>query len=247
MLDWIRKFLPRPETAKPPTPDQALTRLQMLISDAAIEDVWEGLDWHGEQLEPRVRELVDHESMGEYPMHAAILWLCYRQGLRDEVVAARRVAQLRKSIEWALRFEENQVLIGGALGALEAISPEEQTGVALDVFSALGKESARRYWLLLKVRSDAFVAEVARALEEYAPAQRPRMAGAFRQMSPDDVDVILKHHDLQSRGAAMFVEALAATGAEEALPALREALADVRPDVRDAARRGIIAAGGCVD
>jgi hypothetical protein len=242
MLEWLKKLLPSPpreESAPPPTADEAFARLQTMASDAVVEDVWDGMDLHGDELEPRVRAHLLDGTLGPYPAHAATIWLAYRRGNAGRTADEEVLERLRESITWALQFEENNVLIGGALGALDAVPSPRREEMALTVFEELGDDSARRYWLLLKVRSDAMMKAVTRALRAYRPALRPKMAGAFRQFGPEDVDVLLRHYEPDSAGAAMFVEALGATRSPKVLDALREAADDTRPEVAEAAERGL--------
>jgi hypothetical protein len=238
MLDWIKRLLPAPEpAAPPPTPAEALARLQTMTTDVVVEDVWDGLDLHAVELEPEVRQLLVDGTLGPYPAHAATIWLAYRRGNVGRVAEPEILDRLEDSVTWALQFEENNVLIGGALGALDSVPEERREALALAVFEAMGEGSARRYWLLLKVRTDAMLDAVSDALERYDPRRRAKMAGAFRQFQPEDVALLLRHYDADSPGAAMFLEALGATGSRQALDVVRMAVDDPRPEVARAALR----------
>lgn len=242
MLDWLKKLLPAgppPAAEPPPTAEEALTRLQTLASDAMIEEVWDGMDLHASELESVVKQRLIEGTLGRYPSHAATIWLAYQRGNREELADDVVVDRLEDSVVWALGFEENNVLIGGALGALDALEPSRREAMALRVFEAMGDDSARRFWLLLKVRTDAMMQVVADALEAYRPELRPKMAGVFRQFRPEDVDLLLRYYDPQSAGAAMFVEAFGAVRSEAARDVLEEATADERSEVAEAARRGL--------
>lgn len=241
MFDWLKKWLPRPKPSppSPPTADEALIRLQGLTTDAMIEDVWDAMDLHVDALRSEVKSRMIAGTLGPYPAHAATLWLAYQRGNRGLTADDEVIERLEDSITWALGFEENNVLIGGALGALDGVPAPRREAMALSVFETLGTEAPRRYWLLLKVRTDAMLERVADALEGYEPARRAKMAGAFRQFGPGDVDLLLRHYRPDSPGAAMFVEALGATRSPRVRDALEKAADDSRPEVAEAARRGL--------
>lgn len=243
MLDWLKKLAaaaqPPDDDTPPKTPDEALTALQGIISDAVIEEVWDALDLHAAVLEGQVRTMVVSEQLGEYPRHAATIWLGYQLGKSDRRIDDALRALLTDSIVWAFGFEENHVLLGGALGALDGLSGAEREAIALDAFERLGADSLRRYWFVLKVRTDAMIAAVSEALQAYEPEMRPKMGGAFRQFTAADVATLREHYDPASPGAEMFVEAFAATRSEEVRDVLEAATEDERPGVREVAERGL--------
>lgn len=262
MFEFLRRLRKGSEAPPPIDPQDALRRLAQITSDAVIEDVWDAMDQCADAIEGEVRERMLQKQLGEYPLHAATLWLGYQRGNvgaeADEALRGRLV----DSIVWAFRFEENNVLLGGALGALDAIAAPERETVALHVFDELGPESARRYWLLLKVRTDEFVRHAFEALDAFArtlpeppePADpespdfvdflerlgpRRRMAGAFRQFTADDVDVLLRHFNLENAGAEFLVSGLASTRSPRVVEQLERAAQDPRPAVRRAAEAAL--------
>lgn len=257
------KFLQRLTHGVKPAPDvkpaEVLARLETITSDAVIEDVWEAMDHCSEEIFSDVAELVRRRASGVYPYNTALIWWAYTLGNNGDTIKKELLDSLAAAITWAFRFEENNVLIGGALGALDAVPSSHRQEVATDVFDALGDASSRRYWLLLKVRDDKFVGRVVEALDRFArklppmasdaadpedPAfiallealePRRRMAGAFRQFGPQDATVLLKHFRLENAGAEFLIEALASTRSPQVIPALRSATVDQRPAVRRSA------------
>lgn len=241
MLDWFRKLVTRAvqvpvDESAPVTPDGAVAALQKMNSDAQIDDVWLGLDENADAVRAELEELVDAGSLGPYPMYAAVLWLGYRDANAGEPLDERVRSRHREACLWAFGFEENHVLLGGALGTLDGLDEAEREQFAIELFDELGADSLRRYWLLLKVRTDALLARVAVALEGFEHADRPRMAGAFRQMRAEDEPVLLKHANLDSNGAEMWVVALGACGTAEALALVESAVEHEDEHVAKAAR-----------
>ncbi len=249
MLEWFKKWMTRAvqvplEEREPVTADEALVQLRQMTSDAEIDDVWTGLDENANEVRAEVEDDVDDGTLGEYPMHAAVIWLGYRDG-NDEVALSERVRQrLEDACLWAFQFEENHILLGGALGALDGLSQEEREDFALQLFEKLGPESVRRFWLLLKVRSRRFLKSVSAALQSFEHHQRPRMAGAFRQFTDDEVELLLEFADLESPGAEMWVVALGACNSPRATERLEKALDHDDSDVVRAARRALAERSG---
>ncbi len=250
MLDWLKQKFRGPLT-EPVEPDLALQQLRMVASDAVFEEVWESMDGCAASIEEDVTVAIRTGQLGEYPMHAATIWLAYTLGASGRTLPEDLCARLEGSIAWAMGFDENTVLLGGALGALDAIEPPQREATAVRIFEDAGVAKPRRYWLLLKVRGDALMTTVVDALRSFTPPEAPdseneeyvytptdanRMAGAFRQFGPADFELVCRHFDLASPGAQFLVEALGSTG-PPALELLREAAADERPAVRDAAER----------
>ena len=218
--------------------DEAVASLRRIGSDAVVEDVWDALDFYRDEVQPRVEAMLD-EPLGEYPRHCTVLWLAYTAGNQGRIASDAVLTRVRESIVWAMRFEENQVLIGGALGALESVPEPRRNELALDVFEALGSESSRRYWLMMKVKTDALMTAVIEALEDFDESQRAKMAGAFRQFGPADAELLLRHFRPDSPAADLLVEALGATRSQEVRPALEEVADDPRDAVRGAAARAL--------
>jgi hypothetical protein len=146
---------------------------------------------------------------------------------------------------WALQFQTNHVLTGGALGALDGLHETRREELALRVFEQMGKSNTRRFWLLMKVRTDAFVAAVAAALQtEYDTKNRRRVVGGFRQFTAADIPILEKYYDPTSPGADLFIEALGATRSSAAADLIVGALGHRDPAVREAARKAMGLIGG---
>lgn len=254
MLDWLKRRLASSPEVALVDPDEAMAMLRQVVSDAAFEEVWEAMDHHPDDVEREVRAALAAGELGEYPRHAALIWLGSTLGNSRRTIEAEFVDKLVTSIGWALGFDENVVLLGGALSALDALGSRREEA-ALRLFAEAGVAKPRRYWLLLKVRTDAMMERVVDALSEfevapaegdpsdedfvYSPTAANRMAGAFRQFQSADFDLVARYFDLENAGAVFLVEALGATGQREALPMLRRAAADERADVRRTAERWI--------
>jgi hypothetical protein len=257
MLGWLkRRFVSDAPSVEPVDPDVAVARLRQLTSDVHFEEVWDALDTCGDAVEAQVREAISNGELGPYPMHAARLWLAYRLGVRERLLETTLVAGLEESITWALAFDENTVLLGIAVGALDSLGVSQREGVALRAFTSAGVECPRRYWLLLKVRTEAMLQAVFESLADFRPADTPdadpddegfiytptaanRMAGAFRQFSREDFVLLRPHFDLASPGAQFVVDAIGSTGHPDALPLLQEATSHERSAVRAAALQWI--------
>lgn len=253
MLEWLRqRFAGKPEV-DPVDPEEALGSLRIVTSDATFEVVWEAMDGCAPQIEEEVSAAIRTKQFGEYPLHAATIWLGYTMGAGGRRLPEDLEDQLVASIAWAMGFDENTVLLGGALGALDSLDPAAREAAALRIFEIAGPGHARRYWLLLKVRSDAMMTVVVEALtawrsesdgadpadEEYvySPTAANRMAGAFRQFRAEDFDLVARHFDLDNAGAQFLVEALGATQSPAALELLERAAEDPRPTVSETAQR----------
>ncbi len=193
MLKWLKSFSEKPPETSRSTPEDALESLIQIASDGVIEDVWDAMDQFPQELLPQVETLIREERLGEYPRHSAILWHAYTLSNRGQEVADFLKPWLEDSIHWALTFEVNNVLIGGALGALDGLTADERERTALSVFARLGASNARRYWLLLKVRTDEMLGVVAKSFEQL-PQDRAKMVGAFRQFESRDLPLLKKHH-----------------------------------------------------
>lgn len=262
MLRFLRRLRRSRTAPSAPPPEEVLACLSSMTSDAVIEDVWEGMDRCAADIFDEVRERVRARSLGAYPLQAATIWLAYHCADSRIEVEPWLSDRLEEAVTWGLQFEQNNVLVGGALHALDAVGPSEREAIAIAVFDALGHDSSRRYWLLLKVRSDAFVARVVDALDDFgrrhppleptddpesaahlerlkAHEPRRRMAGAFRHFGEDDADVLLRHFSLENAGADLLVEALASTGAQRVVGVLEDAANDSRPAVRRAAESAL--------
>lgn len=244
MLKWFKKLMTRAvqvpvEEREPVSAEEAIVALQQMTSDAEIDDVWLGLDENAEEVRAELEEMVEVGTLGRYPLHAAVIWLGYQRGNQGELAEDSVRERLHEACVWAFGFEENHILLGGALGALDALDADERESFALELFDDLGDESMRRYWLLLKVRSETFLARVAQGLESYDHAQRPRMAGAFRQFDDVDVERLLEFADLTSPGAEMWVVALGSVDDERTTAMLEKALEHDDPHVIKAAQAAL--------
>ena len=255
MLDWLkRRFTQRPPAPEPVDPDVAMTGLRQLTSDAAYETVSDALDSCADTVAPTVYDAISSGELGSYPMHAARIWLAYHFGSRDQFINEDLAPAVGESIAWALQFDENTVLLGAAVGALDGIPTQIRETIALQAFAAAGSASPRRYWLLLKIRSRAMLQVVFESLAQwqpppgsdldpddeqfvYTPTDANRMAGAFRQFEHGDFPTLAPFINLDSPGAQFMVEAAGATGHPDALPVLQRAAADPRPAVNAAAAR----------
>lgn len=217
MFKWLRRLLPPSDLDEPTlSPDEAVQALQTLATDALVENVWEGLDAAPYSVRDTVRELVDSEALGVYPRHTAIIWLGYQEGNNGRLIDPELAARVEESIVWAFGFDTNNVLTGGALGVLDGLPDSDREAMALRIFRTLGPESPRRYWLLMKVRTPAFVKEVAESMRDYDVQARPKMVGAFRQFGREDFELLREIWDAEAPGADLFAEALGATGHPEA-------------------------------
>lgn len=211
-----------------------------MASANAIDDVWDALDSNYEIVRDEVRELIVTEKVGEYPRLAGTIWLAYQLGNREEMLDEFLETNIEEAICWALQFETNHVLTGGALGALDGLPADRREAMALSIFDAMGAQNTRRFWLLMKVRTDAFVARVAEALEsDYDPADRRKVVGGFRQFTAEDVPVLRKHYDPNRPGADLFIEALGATKSPQAMDIIAGAKSHSDPSVRETAARAM--------
>lgn len=193
VIKWLKSFGEKPPDIKKPTSEEALTGLMQIASDGVIEDVWDAMDQLPEQLLSQIEQLIQEDRLGEYPRHSAILWHAYTLSNRGQGIATFLQPILEDSIHWAFTFEVNNVLIGGALGALDGLAEKDRERMALSVFHRLGDTNARKYWLLLKVRTDAMLDAVAKSFERL-PEDRSKMVGAFRQFDPNDLPLLKKYH-----------------------------------------------------
>lgn len=255
MLDWLkRRLMPPAAPPRDPVPaDEALRQLRQVVSDAAFEDVWEAMDFEPTVVEQLVRTDLEDGVLGEYPKHAAMIWLGQTLAGSGRTIDREFGSALEASIAWALGFDENTVLLGAALGALDSIDASQREDVAVRLFTEAGPTKPRRYWLLLKVRTDAMMDAVCTALGDFVPAATDgdphdedfvytptaanHMAGAFRQFTTDDYELARRYFDLGSPGAQFLVEALGSTQHPDATGLLREALEDERDAVSSAAAR----------
>ncbi len=203
MFKWFKNLNEKPEETRFVAAEAALEGLMGVASDGVIEDVWDAMDQVPDELLPQVEALILQDRLGEYPRHCAILWHAYTLSNRGERVAEFLAPLVEDSVHWALTFEVNNVLIGGALGALDGLSDKERERLALAVFERLGKTNARRYWLLLKVRTDAMLNAVAQSFERL-PEDRAKMVGAFRQFGPEDLPLLHKYHQPGKTGFELF-------------------------------------------
>lgn len=193
MLKWIKSLNEKPLETSLSTAHDTLESLVRIANDGVIEDVWDAMDQLPDVLLPQVKRLICEDRLGEYPRHSAILWHAYTLSNRGQQVADFLKPWLEDSIHWALTFEVNNVLIGGALGALDGLEVDERERIALAVFARLGRSNARRYWLLLKVRTDKMLGAVAESFEQL-PEDRAKMVGAFRQFEINDLPLLEKYH-----------------------------------------------------
>lgn len=247
MFEWLKKLAQaaQPDEPEPTSPEDAVAIWCQMASAAATEDVWDALDANYDAVKAEVRELVEEDRVGTYPRHAGILWLSYQLGNRGESLDDFLAGELEDSIVWALQFQTNHVLTGGALGALDGLEAGVRESMALSVFDRMGHDNTRRYWLLMKVRTDAFVERVAHELaEHYDPADRRRVVGGFRQFTEDDLDVLERHYDPNLPGADLFIEAFGATRSAEAMPFVAGAMGHDDEVVREAARKAMRLIGG---
>lgn len=208
MFKWFKNVNEKPEETRFVAAEAALEGLVSVVSDGVIEDVWDAMDQVPDELFAQVETLILENRLGEYPRHCAILWYAYTVSNRGETVVEFLKPLLEDSVHWALTFEVNNVLIGGALGALDGLSDDERERLALAVFERLGETNARRYWLLLKVRSDKMLGAVARSLDRLPP-DRSKMVGAFRQFGPEDLPLLTKYHQPGKPGFDLFDVAIA--------------------------------------
>jgi hypothetical protein len=246
MFEWLKKIA-NSQISEPPavSADDAVAIWCQMASASAIDDVWDALDANYEEVRDEVRELVEDDRVGDYPRFAGILFLSYQLGNRGERLDAFLEGELEDAICWALQFQTNHVLTGGAMGSLDALAPDKREQMARNVFSRMGHENTRRFWLLMKVRTDAFVGDVARELRDhYDPSDRRRVVGGFRQFTADDIPVLAKHYDPESPGADLFIEALGATRSREASELVAAALGHADPLVRETAMRAMRLIGG---
>jgi len=203
VFNWFKKPKETPEEPPFGTAETALEGLIAVVSDGVIEDVWDAMDQVPDELLPQVETLIRQDRLGEYPRHCAILWHAYTLSNRGEHVAEFLKPSLEDSVYWALTFEINNVLIGGALGALDGLSDDERERLALAVFERLGASNARKYWLLLKVRTDAMLKTVAQSFDRL-PEDRAKMVGAFRQFRAEDLPLLKKYHQPGKPGFELF-------------------------------------------
>lgn len=208
MFNWFKTPKETPEETPFVDAEAALEGLVRIASDAVIEDVWDAMDQVPDELLPQVENLIRQDRLGEYPRHCAILWHAYTLSNRGQSVAEFLKPSLEDSVHWALTFEVNNVLIGGALGALDGLSDDERERVALAVFERLGDTNARKYWLLLKVRTDAMLRAVAQSFDRL-PEDRSKMVGAFRQFRAEDLPLLKKYHQPGKSGFEFFEIAIA--------------------------------------
>lgn len=244
MIDWLKKLAREAQTA--PTignADDAVAIWCQMTGANAIEDVWDALDAHFEAVRHEVRRMLVEDRVGEVAKRAGVLWLSYQTGNRGEALDTFLEERLEESIVWALKYQTNHVLTGGALGALDGLTPEAREAMALRVFRHFDHQNTRRYWLLMKVRTDTFVGEIARALRDYDPADRRRVVGGFRQFVEEDIPVLEAHYDPSSPGADLFIEAFGATRSPRAADYVVSALGHDEPRVREAARKALTLLG----
>ncbi len=238
MFDWLKKLVVPIEETKPILPpEQALEELRALVTDVVLEEVYEALDLAAETVRPEIESWVRDGNLGEYPMHASVVWLAYQDGNRGEQLAPDLRDHLDAAIHWAFQFEINNVLLGAALGALDSLSEKDRNDSAIRYFEALADVTVRRYWLMLKVRTPELLKLVGESLADYDPEQRKKMAGAFRQFSPEDADLVFEYLDVDGPGAEMFVEALPVLNDPRSEPKLRTLADSEHANVREAARR----------
>ncbi len=205
MLNWIKKRVGPPS---PPHVADVLGALERLRSADQIEDVWDQMDRVQADVRDAVVKRVQEKSLPEAAYFSSVIWLAYLDGNRNRPLADFLAPLLEDAVVWALGFDENQVLIGGALGALDALDADAREAFALRVFERLGTDSVRRYWLLLKVRTEPFVRAVAGSMREFTDAERVKMAGAFRQFTPADRELLESVYTPEMKGAAFFEDAL---------------------------------------
>jgi hypothetical protein len=208
VFNWLKTPKEMPEKTTLAAAEAALEGLVGVASDGVIEDVWDAMDQVPDELLPQVEALIRQDRLGEYPRHCAILWHAYTLSNREQGVAEFLKPSLEDSVHWALTFEVNNVLIGGALGTLDGLSDDERERMALAVFDRLGEANARKYWLLLKVRTDAMLIAVAQSFDRL-PADRAKMVGAFRQFRAEDLPLLKKHHQPGKSGFELFEIAIA--------------------------------------
>lgn len=205
MLNWLKK---RVGVSSPPDIDGVLGMLERLNSADKVEDVWDQMDRVQGDIRDSVAKRVQEKTLPDAAHLSSILWLAYLDGNRTLPLTDFLEPLLEDAVVWALGFDENQVLIGGALGALDALDPPSREALALRVFERLGTDSVRRYWLLMKVRSEPFVRTVAESMRDFTDAERAKMVGAFRQFTREDRPLLESIYVADMKGASFFEEAL---------------------------------------
>lgn len=208
MLKWVKQLLGK----EPLSPEEVFGQLRRLKQDGRIEELWELMDQAPAILREEVETQVLEKGFSEVGHHAAVIWLGYQSGNRSQPVSSGVSELLEDSLVWAFPHEENQVLLGGALGALDAFEMEAREALALRVFDRLGDGAPRRYWLLMKVRTPAMLAAVAASMREFSKQEETRMMGAFRQFRPEDLENLEALYEPGMPGSKFFEEALSAAG-----------------------------------
>lgn len=207
MMKWIKKLSRQNE---PRSLDGLQKRILELSDDEELEELWDLMDQSTDVALPIVQDIINDSNAETLPRLSSLIWLAYTLANNGQRPADDLVKELPHAITWALRFEANNVLIGGALGTLDSLLPEEKETIALSVFDALGSASARRYWLLLKVRTDAMLAAVTASMRAFEPDERAKLVGAFRQFHENDIPLLQRHYVPGMPGSDLFEEALKA-------------------------------------
>lgn len=206
MLKWFQKFVGENTS----TPNNLVARLAALEDDEELEEIWDGMDANPEAVAQGVRALFDAPDVPDHVRYSAAIWLGYTRANRGEPLPEGVGDVLEDASVWALTCEANNVLIGGALGCFDALTPADREALALRVFERLGDGSARKYWLLLKVRTDAMMEAVVASFREFSADERAKLAGAFRQFHADDLPLIERHYRPGSLGSEFLEMARAA-------------------------------------
>lgn len=209
MLKWFKNLT---QNSQPLSPTSLESRIRNLSDDEELEELWDLMDQAPQLALPVAQKIIADKGIAPLPRYSSLIWLAYTQANGGHRPDPHLVDELQDAITWALKFEANNVLIGGALATLDPLDPEEKEHIALNVFAALSEQSARRYWLLLKVRTDAMLAAVTASMRPFEPDERAKLVGAFRQFQHKDIPLLQRHYVPGMPGSDLFEEALKAAG-----------------------------------
>lgn len=185
MFDWPKKV-----NKRSPTAAAALSALTHLNSADEVEEVWDQMDQVTDEIWDDVVSAIQDGMLTSEQSKCALIWCGYTQSNRGQPLGVPvREALVALSV-WALSHEANNVLIGGALACLDALQGDEREAVAIEIFREAGPHSARKYWLLLKVRTEAMLREVANSFDSVDLLDQAKINGAFRQFKSEDLAVL---------------------------------------------------------
>ena len=186
MMKWLRSLGSSQDSA----PDRALRAFSLLSDPEEIENVWDEMDQIADVIWEQIERACSDPDVDGLKRQSGLVWMGYTKANRDQLLPSQVEAQLTELMVWALSHEANNVLIGGALACLDALGHDQKEATAMEVFGRLGDASARRYWLLLKVRTLPMLTLVAESLREFEPEELAKLTGAFRQFRPEDRPVL---------------------------------------------------------